>query len=553
MNPPARTERRTLRCAIYTRKSSEEGLDQTFNSLDAQREACENYIRSQRHEGWKLVPTLYDDGGHSGGTLERPALRQLLADIEAGRIDLVVVYKIDRLTRSLADFAKLVERFDASDCSFVSVTQAFNTSTSMGRLTLNVLLSFAQFEREVTAERIRDKISASKKKGYWMGGFSPLGYAPHPDMQTRSLIIVPEEAEVVRGLFQLYDELGCVRLVEAEAARRGYRTKVRRQRDGTVTGGLPLRAGHIHFLLRNPIYVGRIRHKEEVHEGLHPALVEPELWDRVQAKLDTNRTRGRRSKSGGPPPLTGKVIDESGDRLTPSHARKGKRRYRYYISSRLLSTQSKSSEGWRLPAELLEQQVAAAITEHLCQVAPKLLKAPTPAAIERIRPQLEQISSLSEVLGLLETCRIGSGQLHLQLSSNALALGLGVTADDFVPNTLSFETTFQVKRRGVEARLVIGAGTPRVDEKLIRAVATAHAWLDEIRAGTSMADIARRQSCTPRYIAQRIQLAFLSPAITSAILAGRQPPELTLTDLVAKGFPADWDDQWRVLGFAGQG
>jgi site-specific DNA recombinase len=364
---------------------------------------------------------------------------------------------------------------------------------------------------------------------------------------------VLEEADIVRGLFQLYDELGCARLVETEAARRGYRTKVRRQRDGVVTGGLPLRAGHIHFLLRNPVYLGRIRHKEEVHEGLHPALIDLELWDRVQAKLDTNRTRGRRSRSSGPPPLTGKIIDEAGDRLTPSHAQKGARRYRYYVSSRLLSARSKASDGWRLAAEPLEQQVAAAITAHLNEVASHLLKAPTPAALERVRGQLEDISAPSAVLGLLEACRIGDGQLHVQLSPNALALGLGVESDELALNPLAFETTFQVKRRGVEARLVIGAGTPRTDEKLIRALAIAHDWLAEIRAGTSMTEIARRQSCTSRYIAQRVQLAFLSPAITSSIFAGTQPPELTLTTLVTKGFPADWDDQWRVLGFAGQG
>jgi site-specific DNA recombinase len=222
----------------------------------------------------KLVPVRYDDGGLSGGTLDRPALRQLLADIDTGKIDLVVVYKIDRLTRALADFAKLVERFDAANCSFVSVTQAFNTSTSMGRLTLNVLLSFAQFEREVTAERIRDKISASKKKGYWMGGFTPLGYSLHPDPETRSLVIHPEEADIIRGLFELYDELGCTSLVEAAAALRGYRTKRRAQGDGKITGGLLLRCGHIHFLLRNPVYVGRIRHKDEIHPGLHPPIVD---------------------------------------------------------------------------------------------------------------------------------------------------------------------------------------------------------------------------------------------------------------------------------------
>ncbi len=542
--------RRTLRCAIYTRKSSEEGLDQAFNSLDAQREACESYIASQRHEGWKLVQARYDDGGLSGGTLERPALRQLLADIDAGRIDLVVVYKIDRLTRSLADFAKLVERFDAVSCSFVSVTQAFNTSTSMGRLTLNVLLSFAQFEREVTAERIRDKISASKKKGYWMGGFTPLGYAAHPDPQTRSLVIRPEEAEIVRALFELYDELGCARLVEAEAARRGYRTKVRTQRDGKTTGGQPLRCGHIHFLLRNPVYVGRIRHKADIHEGLHPPLIDLELWERVQAKLESRRTRGRRSSTGEKPSLVGKLLDETGDRLTPSHANKGLRRYLYYVSSRLLRARNTQTDGWRLPARPLEHQVAAAITAHLNRMAPHLLQAPTPTSLEQVQPRLADISSPSSVLGVLESCRIAPDRLELRISSKALAEGLGVAAEDLAANPLTFTETFQVRRRGVESRLVIGAGTPRTDEKLIRAIALAHAWLKEVRSGVSMTAIAKRHCCTPAFIRQRMQLAFLSPAITRDILAGRQPPELTLTALVANRFSNDWDVQWAELGFA---
>jgi DNA invertase Pin-like site-specific DNA recombinase len=541
-----------LRCAIYTRKSSEEGLDQAFNSLDAQREACESYIASQRHEGWRLVPCRYDDGGLSGGTLERPALQQLLADIDAGQIDLVVVYKIDRLTRALADFAKLVERFDAASCSFVSVTQAFNTSTSMGRLTLNVLLSFAQFEREVTAERIRDKISASKKKGYWMGGFTPLGYGPHPDPQVRSLVIQPDEAAIVRGVFELYDQLGCARLVEAEALRRGYRTKLRMRGDGRSTGGLPLRCGHIHFLLRNPVYVGRIRHKAEVHDGIHPPLVDLDLWDRVQAKLDLRNTHNRRSRSSEPPSLIGKLSDETGDRLTPSHAKKGTRRYRYYVSSRLLSARSKITDGWRLPAKPLEQQVAAAIAAHLTLSAAHLLTAPTPAKLERVQTRLPQISLPDRVSGVLESCRIEPGRLVLELSGKALAEGLEVDVDDLASARLKLEATFRVRRRGVESRLVIGVGTPRLDEKLIRAIAIAYAWLEDVRAGLSLSDIAKRQNCTPAFIRQRLQLAFLSPAIVTRILVGRQPPELTLTNLVAKGFPSDWDEQWQELGFAAE-
>ncbi len=273
--PRADASRR--RCAIYTRKSSEEGLEQEFNSLAAQREACEAYIRSQQHEGWVLARNRYDDGGFSGGNLERPAAQRLLTDIRAGRIDIVVVYKVDRLTRSLADFARLVELFDAQGVSFVSVTQQFNTTSSMGRLTLNVLLSFAQFEREVTGERIRDKIAASKKKGMWMGGNVPLGY----DASERTLVINPAEAETVRRVFALYREFGCVRRVKEETDRLGLRTKCSTTTNGTERGGKPFSRGHLYTLLSNPIYTGHIGHKGELHPGQQAALIDDESWSTV--------------------------------------------------------------------------------------------------------------------------------------------------------------------------------------------------------------------------------------------------------------------------------
>jgi DNA invertase Pin-like site-specific DNA recombinase len=255
----------TIRCAIYTRKSSEEGLEQSFNSLDAQREACEAFIISQKHEGWTVLPTHYGDGGVSGGTMERPSLRRLLVDIADGKVDVVVVYKVDRLTRSLADFAKIVDAFDAKGVSFVSVTQQFNTTTSMGRLTLNVLLSFAQFEREVAGERIRDKIAASKKKGMWMGGAEPLGY----DVKDKALIINDTEAETIRHIFARYVELGSVRALKHELDRDGYVSKVRVNKHGRVTGGKPLSRGALYLLLQNQLYRGKVPHKGEVHEGMH--------------------------------------------------------------------------------------------------------------------------------------------------------------------------------------------------------------------------------------------------------------------------------------------
>ena len=282
-----------IRCAIYTRKSSDEGLGQGFNSLDAQHEACAAYIASQRHEGWKMLSTRYDDGGLSGGTLERPALQRLLADIDSGRIDMVVVYKIDRLTRSLADFAKLVDRLEAASCSFVSVTQAFNTSSSMGRLTLNVLLSFAQFEREVTAERIRDKIAASKKKGLWMGGLAPLGYDPHPDSNRRELVVNETEAETVRRLFALYLEHGCLNATVEAVRKAGLRSKHRVFASGRQQGGAVFSRGQIYRILTNPVYRGLIRHKDKVWPGSHTAIISDDLWDRVEDKLQSASARRR--------------------------------------------------------------------------------------------------------------------------------------------------------------------------------------------------------------------------------------------------------------------
>src|SRR6201990_2042036 len=341
------------RCAIYTRKSSEEGLEQEFNSLAAQREACEAYIRSQRNEGWVLARTHYDDGGFSGGTLERPALQELLADIRAGRIDIVVVYKVDRLTRSLADFARLVELFDAEAVSFVSVTQQFNTTSSMGRLTLNVLLSFAQFEREVTGERIRDKIAASKKKGMWMGGNVPLGY----DANERTLVINPAEAETVRRVFALYRELCCVRRVKEEADRLGLRTKCRTTTNGTERGGKPFSRGHLYTLLSNPIYTGHIAHKGELHPGPHAAVIDDESLCAHRDQLAANtRDHRHKAKAAEPSLLAGLLVDARGERLMPSHALKKGRRYRYYVSAVLITEAGTDrAQGWRLAAREIEE------------------------------------------------------------------------------------------------------------------------------------------------------------------------------------------------------
>jgi DNA invertase Pin-like site-specific DNA recombinase len=322
------------RCAIYTRKSSEEGLEQEFHSLLAQREACEAFITSQQHEGWVCPRDGYDDGGFSGATIDRPALQRLLADIAAGRVDTVVVYKIDRLTRSLTDFAKIVEILDARSASFVSVTQQFNTTSSMGRLTLNVLLSFAQFEREVIGERIRDKIAASKKKGMWMGGVPPLGYR----VRDRKLVIVDSEAELVRSIFRRYAELGSVRLLKKELEAQGSKSKSWTSASGRLIGGKPFSRGALYLMLRNRTYRGEIVHKGQSHPGEHPPIIDQPLWDAVQAQL-TGNSGGRNAGTSTRQPrlLAGMLLDAGGNRMTPSYAVKKDTRYHYYVSRPLIT------------------------------------------------------------------------------------------------------------------------------------------------------------------------------------------------------------------------
>ncbi len=354
------TNKRRFRCAIYTRVSTDQGLEQDFNSLDAQREASEAYIKSQAHEGWRLMRDRYDDGGYSGGSMDRPALQKLLADVEARRIDVIVVYKVDRLTRSLADFAKLVEMFDKHDVSFVSVTQSFNTTTSMGRLTLNVLLSFAQFEREVTGERIRDKIAASKKKGMWMGGVVPLGYR----VEDRALHVVEDHAETVRSLFRRYLEAGTVVRLKEQLDAESFRIPIRIDGAGRSTGGGLFSRGHIYRILSNPIYVGRIAHKGQVNEGQHPPIVTQDLWGQVQQGLRDHlgTVRTKRTHQSSDALLIGKLYDDGGNRMSPTWARKGSKRWRYYVSQAALQgDRSKAGSVIRVPAADVEALVTDAL------------------------------------------------------------------------------------------------------------------------------------------------------------------------------------------------
>jgi site-specific DNA recombinase len=329
------------RCAIYTRKSTEYNLELAFNSLDAQREACEAYIKSQAHEGWRLAPGRYDDGAFSGASLERPALQQLLADVRAGKIDIALVYKVDRLTRSLADFAKLIELFDAHGVSFVSVTQSFNTSSSMGRLTLNVLLSFAQFERELIGERVRDKVAASKRKGFWVGGPVPLGYAA----VDKKILVVSAEAAAVRTIFARYLELGSVRALAQDLDRRGIRSKPRRLSSGRTVGGGRFGVGALAYLLKNRFYVGEVVYRGEVHRGEHEPILDSTLFEAAQTKLAVQAVVRRCRLRGSPALLSGRLFDNRGNRMSPTHTNKGGVRYRYYISQAVLPEKPRRA-GW---------------------------------------------------------------------------------------------------------------------------------------------------------------------------------------------------------------
>lgn len=545
-----------IRCAIYTRKSSEDGLEQEFNSLDAQREACASYVASQKHEGWVLLPDHYDDGGLSGGSMQRPALQRLLTDIDAGRVDQIVVYKIDRLTRSLADFAKIVDILDAASASFVSVTQSFNTATSMGRLTLNMLLSFAQFEREVTAERIRDKIAASKRKGLWMGGNVPLGY----DADGRTLKINEAEARTVRTLYDLYEKDLTIRLVKEEALSLELRTKRRVSQDGRVSGGQPFDRGHIYQILTNPIYAGRIRHKGQVFEGQHEAIIQPESWDTLQERMQTGAARRRENKARGttrktePSLLTGKVYDETGDRLTPSHSKsKTGTRLRYYVSHRLIAKSGEGGkEGWRLPAPELENTVADLIRGHLKAQGVLLSVLPDCKAAE-IASLLEHVQSVMstaptrELLTLPMRVDLAPGQLEISLDPAEFATLLCVDAARIKPDLPNIKAPFRLRKRGVETKIILTDTARPVDTVLLANIANANLWFGMLKNGRTYEEIAETTDTSKRRVQQILELAFLAPDIVRSVMAGQQPLGFTSDWCLRHTLPSDWDEQRRLL------
>jgi site-specific DNA recombinase len=555
-----------LRCAIYTRKSTEEGLDQDYNSLEAQRDACVAYIRSQAGEGWRVIKTLYDDGGISGATIQRPALQQLLADIKLGKVDVVVVYKVDRLTRSLADFAKIVEILDAEGISFVSITQQFNTTSSMGRLTLNVLLSFAQFEREVTAERIRDKIAASKKKGIWMGGQPPLGY----DVKDRKLVVNNREARTVQTLFSLYRELGTVRRLKKGADRRGIVTKQRQQRNGKKTGGKPFTRGNLYRLLRNPLYIGRVPHKGESYPGQHAAIIDPDNWSAVQDQLALNAAQRQRSTNIRMPSLlTGLIFDDTGDRLCPTHACKKGKRYRYYISKRLMHNARQHDGGWRLPAATLENAVLGQLKQFL-RDRNRLIDS---LQIGDQRPSdlsglIRQAETVVEELDADDTAHqrdvlqrsirrieLSGSSITIKLDRSGLAMTLGIKPTCFGQKEFILKAPVRMRRRGVEARLVIDSQAPvnsPPDPRLCRLVAKANLWFRQLETKemSSIRTIARHERVHECDVSRNLRLAFLAPDIVEAILDGCQPVDLTAERLRRlPQLPADWNSQRHLLGF----
>ncbi len=570
---PATSFGRRVRCAIYTRKSSEEGLEQDYNSLDAQRDACEAYVRSQLHEGWVVLPAMYDDGGISGATLARPAMQRLLADIEAGGVDTVVVYKVDRLTRSLGDFAKIVEVFDRRGVSFVSVTQQFNTTTSMGRLTLNMLLSFAQFEREVTGERIRDKIAASKRKGLWMGGNPSLGY----DVMDRKLVVNEAEAETVRHIYRRYVALGSVRALQEELVRDGIVSKRRVSSHGEPKGGKPLVRGALYLLLQNRIYRGEIVHKDASYPGEHPAIVDEALWEAVQRTLAANRhEREIGPRATEPSMLAGLLYDENGERLVPSHANKKGVRYRYYVSQSLLrGPRSASERGYRIPAAELDQLVSGRLRDLLADrhevleaVGVYVISAAEVAALPakaqelaREWPTLGASERRTRLAQLGARAVLGPESVRVELSRAGLRALLTASNDTPAPRDertepLSILIPARLKRVGMEMRMVVDgpskAARRAPDRSLHRLLAQAQRYGELLLdgSGRTMRELASEAGVTRSYLARVARLAFLAPSIVGAILMDEHPLALNGKALASNHrLPMKWNEQKFHLGF----
>ena len=548
-----------VRCAVYTRKSTEEGLEQEYNSLDAQFDACAAYIASQLHEGWTIVRERYDDGGFSGGTMERPGLKRLLADVAAGQVQVIVLYKVDRLTRSLSDFSKIVDVLDKAGASFVSVTQAFNTTTSMGRLMLNVLLSFAQFEREVTGERIRDKVAASKKKGMWMGGNVPLGY----DVVDRKLVVNEAEAATVRHIFTRYLALGAGGALIEELREQGYRTKLKPREGKPSVGGLPFTRGMLFHLLKNRLYLGQVVHRGEAYPGEHRAIIDKELFEAVQRQIEggaVERTTARNISSASL--LTGILRDGLNRRMSPSHACKAGKRYRYYITH---SAELRSSEptAWRLPARDLETIVTARLRQLLLDrtAIRNLLPAPTAAALATaLERGAEAAGKLDASYGrsttiakLVTGVRVDDAKVELTIHRDALLTVLDGASDPDQAPLLITAPAVRI-RRGKDVKLVFANETGTAvqpDAKLVALLVEAGAARTAIAAnpGWTVRDAASAVGQCRHRFARLIRLSFLAPELVQLILNGKHPPMLTPRRLLDAELPLAWREQKAMLGF----
>jgi site-specific DNA recombinase len=535
------TSVKPVRCAIYTRVSTDQGLDQEFNSLHAQYDASSAYIKSQAHAGWTLIKARYDDGGYSGGSTDRPDLQRLMDDIRARKLDVIVVYKVDRLTRSLADFAKLVELFDAHGVSFVSVTQQFNTTTSMGRLTLNVLLSFAQFEREVTSERIRDKIAASKRKGLWVGGPLPLGY----DMKDGKIVVLEHEAEQVRLIYRRYLELSGVNALVRDLKERNIRTKARLLATGATRGGIPFERGTLFYLLRNPFYIGEVRYKGDILPGEQPPIMERPLFDAVQQKLTNQWTTKTSVRNAGDHLLTELLFDDAGHRMAPTHATKAGIRYRYYVSLPCLHGEAKTAKVGsvtRVPAADIEDVVVKALNEHLTS------QNGMPAAA---------ITGHDAIAQFIDRIDVHKDRLAVRLRSrdNPGAIDLTDSNDPTGDRLLSIPWQKPPSKRFREILLPHGASRneirperPERRLRLVSAIARGRRWLDEMISGsvTDAEQIALREKCSVRHVNMTISLAFLAPKLVRAAVEGRLPRGINIERL--RDAPAEWSRQFEALG-----
>ena len=554
-----------VRCAIYTRKSSEEGLEQSFNSLEAQREACVAYIQSQKHEGWIAIKERYDDGGFSGGNMERPALGRLLDDIRTRKVETVIVYKVDRLTRSLSDFSKIIEIFDSHKASFVSVTQQFNTTTSMGRLTLNVLLSFAQFERELTGERIRDKVAASKKKGMWMGGMVPLGYK----VVDRRLIVNHSEAEVVRDIFRQYLRLGSVMKLKDYLEQKNIHSKIRTGSGGRKYGGAVYSRGALYQILNNRIYIGRIVHRGQSYVGQHEPIIAQELWNKIAARLEANDRAGRTSK---PRPtsslLTGLLRDTNGIRFTPTHTVKKGRRYRYYTSQAVIRKRGEQQQLSRYPAAELEALVMTQIHGmlktfhkhlHKTEVSPG-----SDLAIQRAKdlgaewPKLGTSKQQEFIRAVVKAVILGHNNLWIEVDQpKVVATLLGhdsgerLAENDRKGVVITLKVEFQPIRRGVELRIDAPNGQSTQAgpiQSLVKEIARARTWYEQLVSGevSGVERLAQLSGFKRRYVRKILQSAVLSPEIIEAILSGRQSRRVTTKSLQAD-LPLDWRKQEQIF------